>query len=316
MGLDRYLAPLANWDGVWYENIARHGYDFVQHGAHPIAFFPLYPLAIALLGFARCPPILAGVVVSDVAFFFALAIVYRSAEQYVDGNAARWATIVLAAFPYALFTGIVYTEALFLFLTAAALDNFERARYVRAGIFGALASATRIVGILLVPAMLFAWLRGRRDRGALAAAVLSAGGLAAFMLYQFVHFGTPLAFVAAQQYWVHFPGAGSTWGAVLARPLEYRWRIGNVVAASIIFYCVRKHLPVATIAYGIVTLGFLVLSGNITSIDRHVYAIVTFSMGLGILLSRAGYWKYAALGFFVIYLCTDATRFARYFWVA
>jgi Gpi18-like mannosyltransferase len=262
------------------------------------------------------PPIFAGVALSNVAFFFALAIVYRSVDRRVDADAARWATIVLGTFPFAIFTGVVYTEALFLCLSAAALDNFDGKRYLVAGIFGALASATRVVGVMLVPAMLFAWLRDRRDRGALAAAVLSGAGLACFMLYQYVHFGTPLAFIAAQHYWMSFPGSATTWSAVLAQPLDYRWRIGNVLVAALVFCLTASRLPSATIAFGIVALAFLVLSGNITSIDRHVYAIVTFSMALGIVLSRAGYLKYAAALFFVIYLCTDATRFSRYLWVA
>jgi Gpi18-like mannosyltransferase len=316
IGLDRYLAPLANWDGVWYERIATGGYDFMQHGASPIAFFPLYPLTIKALTLVGLPPILAGVAVSDIAIFFALAIVYGSVERHVDANAARWATIVLATFPYALFTGIVYTEALFLCLTAAALDSFDRGRYLFAGVFGALASATRVVGIMLVPAMLFAWLRDRRGRGALGAAVCSAAGLSFFMLFQYVHFGTPFAFISAQHYWMSFPGSATTWSAVLAQPLDYRWRIGNVMVAALVFCLTWNRLPAATIAYGIVSLVCIVFSGNITSIDRHVYAIVTFSMGLGIVLSRVGFWRYPAAIFFVIYLCTDATRFARYLWVA
>jgi hypothetical protein len=316
IGFDAYLAPLANWDGVWYERIASVGYDFVQHGASPIAFFPFYPMAIKALSLIGLPPIFAAVAVSDVAIFFALAIVYGSVERHVDSTAARWATVVLAVFPYALFTGIVYTEALFLCLTAAALDNFDRGRYLFAGIFGALASATRVVGIVLVPAMLFAWLRDRRDRGALAAAALSAAGLAAFMLFQYIHFGTPIAFIIAQHYWMSFPGSATTWGAVLAHPLDYRWRIGNVMLAAIVFCIAGSRLPSATIAYGFVSLAFLIVSGNITSIDRHVYAIVTFSMALGIVLARAGYFRYPTALFFIIYLCTDATRFARYLWVA
>src|SRR5436305_1376777 len=62
-------APFARWDSVWYLTIARVGYG---HEASRTAFFPLYPLLIRGLGYVTGSDLVAGVLISLVAFAVAL----------------------------------------------------------------------------------------------------------------------------------------------------------------------------------------------------------------------------------------------------
>ena len=45
-----FLHELSNWDGLWYREVANHGYlDHVSFAQTTLGFFPLFPLAIWLV---------------------------------------------------------------------------------------------------------------------------------------------------------------------------------------------------------------------------------------------------------------------------
>lgn len=285
-------AGFSAWDGGWYERIAATGYAYAPDGqAHSVAFFPLYPLLVHLVG--------NGAIVSHLAFLGALAAVYA---WVADEKAARWSVLVLACCPYAIFASAVYSEASFLALTAVALWSFERGRYGLAGLAGALASATRVVGVALVPALAWVAWRERRPRAAWAAAAASGLGLLAYMAYLGLRFGDPLAFLHVQAAWRTTSG----WGDDLPNKLVM---IGGGLAV------LRATTPVAA-AYGLCAIALILASGTGISVDRYVYGVVSVSLGLGALLAR---WPRAGVAFLVVcvpLLVAFALRFGRGFWVA
>ncbi|HEY3758212.1 MAG TPA: hypothetical protein VGL37_00490 [Solirubrobacteraceae bacterium] len=73
---DLLVAPAARWDAAWYLVIAHYGY---LPGLAPprSAFFPLYPLGIRGIAEIGVPPVLAGILLSLVAFAFALYGLHR-----------------------------------------------------------------------------------------------------------------------------------------------------------------------------------------------------------------------------------------------
>ncbi len=73
---DLLAAPAARWDAAWYLVIAHYGY---LPGLAPSrsAFFPLYPLGIRGVSELGVPPVLAGVLISLVAFALALYGIHR-----------------------------------------------------------------------------------------------------------------------------------------------------------------------------------------------------------------------------------------------
>jgi Gpi18-like mannosyltransferase len=58
--------------------------------------------------------------VSFAAFFGALAYLYGLARSMLDDDGARFAVWLVAAYPFAVFFGAIYTESLFLQAAAGA----------------------------------------------------------------------------------------------------------------------------------------------------------------------------------------------------
>ena len=140
------MAPAIRWDSIWYVQIAHSGYS----NSHDPAFFPLYPLLIRVVGWAVGSLPLAGLLVSLVSLLAALEIVRRLTELELGTEAAGAAVLLLAFTPMAVFFSAVYTESLFLALSAGMFLAARRERWWLAGVLGGLAAATRVTGVLLV----------------------------------------------------------------------------------------------------------------------------------------------------------------------
>jgi len=112
----------SHWDGQWYTKIATLGYSYANDGQqHPVAFYPLFPLLIRGLMALGMRVEVAGVLINSLAFLGALLLVYFWVEERYDTGAAKRTSAVLAWCPFSLFCTVMYTEGLFLLLTAAAL---------------------------------------------------------------------------------------------------------------------------------------------------------------------------------------------------
>jgi len=182
----------ARYDSGWYFGIARHGYEFVEGGRSNLAFFPVYPLLMRYVGLAlgggRVNLYLAGVIISWVAYVLAMLMLYRLGRTYLPRAAAERAVIFASVFPFAFFYGVVYSEALFLLFTVTAFYGFRTKRWWLGAAAGALAGATRVNGIMALPALaLLAWQATRNDpparKRALAAVALVPAGLMLYSVY-------------------------------------------------------------------------------------------------------------------------------------
>jgi Gpi18-like mannosyltransferase len=191
----------AAWDGGWYEKIATNGYEYLADGQqHNIAFFPLFPLLVRGVMALGLPFNIAGILINNFAFLGALLLVYAWLEARYDTQTARWSIATLAWCPFSLYGTVIYTEGLFLLLTTAALQAFAKQQYTSAGLWGAMASATRVTGAMLVPAfLLMAW--REKSLKACFASLAASFGLLLFSAYCALNFGDPLAFVHVQRAW-------------------------------------------------------------------------------------------------------------------
>lgn len=157
----------AAWDGQWYQKIVMNGYEYVADGQqHNVAFFPLFPLIVRGVMTLGLPFNVAGTLVNNFAFLAALMLVYAWVEECYGTSVARWATAALAWCPFSLYGSIIYTEGLFLLLSTGTLRAFEKHQYMQVALWGALASATRVTGAMLAPALLLiAWKENRNIIG-------------------------------------------------------------------------------------------------------------------------------------------------------
>jgi hypothetical protein len=201
-----FVDSLNTWDAGWYTAIATSGYSYNQttHAGN-VAFFPLYPLLVGsvlpLLPDAR----VAGILISNLLLAGALIVLYRLVAARLGPNTAKVTLVLLAVFPFAFFYSAVYTESLFLFLTTLAFYLTERERWWLAGVIGALAALSRLVGLALGPALLLAYVQRksfqwrRFDAQLLAAAIVPLGTLL-YAGYLLARFRDPLAFYTSSLY--------------------------------------------------------------------------------------------------------------------
>lgn len=171
------LATLAGrFDAGWYADIAYEGYEWQRRfdRQQNLAFFPALPLLMrgagALVGpradatreewvgrYTR-----AGLAISLAAFFWAAWYLSRIAREFLDGDRATAAVLLLAAYPFAIFYSAAYTEALFLLAAAGAWFHFRHDEWWKAASWGLVAGLSRPNGFLLaVPLGLVAL--GMRD---------------------------------------------------------------------------------------------------------------------------------------------------------
>ena len=163
-------APAVRWDSVWYLQIAHDGY----RSAIEARFFPLYPLLIRAVSLLTGSMVVAGVLISLVALFIGLEVIRRLTELEL-GRLPAQATVRLIAFgPMALFLSAIYSESLFIALSAATFYAARRGRWAWAGVLGGLAGMTRIGGFLLVVPVLLLFYYGPRQRAPAGAVAVDA----------------------------------------------------------------------------------------------------------------------------------------------
>jgi len=246
----------ALWDGVWYSVIATQGY--LLDNPTTTAFFPVFPLTVRAGTALGGGPALWGVLISLVAAAFGMYFLYRIAEKLYGVKAARAAVLTFAFFPMAFFLNAVYTEAMFVALTAGSFwAAYVRRNLLLAGLLGALATATRNTGVLLLIPLVYEWLRHRQEfgwRGMLGLALVPSG-LVGYMTFLWIRFGDPLTFAHQQR----------TFGRVLTDPgtaLLTAWtRAGEgarwLLDPAALFF--DPSFEPSLGVYNAVSLGFLVL---------------------------------------------------------
>ncbi len=154
-GYPSWIWSFANFDGVHYLTIAKSGYSaqFTQ------VFFPLFPI---LLGLADkilffVSPIINGLLISNICLFIALVIFSRLLSIDYKSNDIKWMILFVLIIPTSFYFGSLYTESLFLLFVISSFLAARKKRWWLSGIFGALATASRLVGIFLLPALLWEW---------------------------------------------------------------------------------------------------------------------------------------------------------------
>jgi Gpi18-like mannosyltransferase len=157
-----FLSMWTKWDSQYYVDIATNGYWFRPEQQSNVAFFPVYPLLMRLVGsLVQGNVILAGFIISNLAFFIALIFLYKLTALELDEGSAGRTVFYLAFFPTSFFFSSVYTESTFLMFSVAAVYFSRRHQWVSAALIGMLAAATRNLGVLVWALVLWEWLRAQ-----------------------------------------------------------------------------------------------------------------------------------------------------------
>jgi len=231
---------LCRWDCSWYVHLAEVGYDdfptpkLINGGNW--AFFPAYPLIVGALIKVTSLPTMVVATATSIAFSIAAT---RIAWPLLGKNLVAYTlfAVFLLAGPFSIYFTTFYTEVLFLFLTICVFAALRERRWLLAGLFAAALSATRIVGVFIVFAILIeVWLdhreRGGRVRDFVPAVLgrpevllsfaLAPLGLFAYMAFLHLKMGDALAFQHVQRAWGRPFGLPPTfvWNALTSAPKE------------------------------------------------------------------------------------------------
>lgn len=197
----------SQWDAAHYTRIAVNGYDHPTDPGNP-AFFPLYPLVMRGFGWLTClndswlEMQIAGVAVAWICFFVAVALLTTLFQRMVGEDIARTAGMLLCVSPFSFFLTAGYTESLFMIFVALTFLYGIRERWGWAALAVALATASRVTGVFLIPALLLmAWRRNASPRTLVGIAATSPLGIISYMAFTWRTLDDPLAFLNAQEGW-------------------------------------------------------------------------------------------------------------------
>ncbi len=241
-GFTVFATPHAFWDRFarfdsgWYHGIASAGYAFVEGGRSNLAFFPLYPTLMGvggrLMGGAQEHYYFAGIAISWIAFVAAMPLLYRLACLDLPRDASIRATTLAAVFPSAYFFGVVYSESLFFVLLVGTVLALRTRHWGLALVAGAAMTATRVNGVMFVPALAWiAWQSAQpsaRDRALAAVAVTgSLLGIGAYCYFNYQLSGNPFEWYDSIRRWGYAPGGNPVSGlyaiahALVTRPMQF-----------------------------------------------------------------------------------------------
>ena len=350
-GLPGWIWSFANFDGVHYLTIAKQGYSaqFTQ------VFFPLYPLLISIaqqiLGFFN--PVVLGLFIANAFFLLSLFMLTKLLKLDYKKDTIRWILLFLIVFPTSFYFGSIYTESLFFFLVISAFYSARKKWWLLSGILGALASCTRLIGIFLLPALLWEWNQhlkmknetfpaqgwsasGRKVLDFTFSAVRSPlslipVGLLSYMLYLQVKFGDWLYFWHAQPVF----GAQRSGASFVLLP-QVIWRylkiftsvsissgayfisllefISSLFALILIYIAIRHKVRMSYIIFSLLVFITPTLTGTFSSMPRYILMVFPILIVLGMLKSRR--LKSILILAFTVILVILTLLFTRGNWVS
>lgn len=338
-GITHYLAnPLlnsrSNFDGVHYALIATHGYSFGQQ-----AFFPLYPDLIRHFRAIVADPIWAGVIISSACFLAGMYFLSRLIEIDYSPQISKWTIIALLAFPTSFFFSAVYTEGLFFLLVILSFYSARKSNWLLAGIFGGLASYTRLVGIFIFPALLAELWSSSQSLQTPFKKIFTSGafllliplGLLVYMNYLKDTTGDALAFFHVQKtfnqerslsvvmpyqvYWRYLKMLFTvSWQNPIYFTLALEFAVGLLFSFVTLISLFRQRFSYAL--YSLFAFAVATFTGNLVSIPRYVLVCFPAFILIGTVLSKYPKARLLILSSFIIVGIISLSMFVQGYWLA
>jgi len=329
-GLPSWIWSFANFDGVHYLTIARQGYSaqFTQ------VFFPVFPLVLSLFEkiFHFLPSLWVSLTFSNLLFLVSLFVFKKLLALDYRRQDFKWILVFLLLFPTSFYFGSLYTEGLFLLFVFSSLLLARKKNWLLSSLFAALASATRFVGIFLLPALLYEWYLSKKKNIIYSPVLYIAPlGLVAYMIYLQISFADALYFWHAQPVF----GAFRSGTGIILLPQVF-WRYYKILTTvsvqslafwiplselvSILFAIAslilahHKNVRLSYLIYSWPSLILPTLTGTLSSMPRYILIIFPIFIVFGLIKSKVV--KYLLLTSFFILLVIYTILFTRGFWVS
>ena len=223
------LEPLwTHWDTRHYIGIAQDWYTNVGDERLRLVFFPLYPLLMRMIApLLGGNLFLGGVVISLACSTLASFLVYDLCYMYDGRQTARRALAYFLLSPLSVFLCCVYTEALFICLTLAAVWLMRKKHPWLAALCGMLSAFTRMPGVIISGLTIIDLCAKISQKKANARAILSClaqvaivfSGFIAYLAVNYAVTGDAFTYLIYQkENWYQQPG--SFWGSA-ANTMHY-----------------------------------------------------------------------------------------------
>lgn len=330
------LNPLANFDGVHYLDIAGHGYK--DNGG----FFPLYPILIktvsVLFGTGQAfgtQQFFSSLIISNLCFLASLVLLYKLIALDYKKDQAFWTIVFLIFFPTSFFFAVSYSESLFLLLTTAGFYFIRKKSWCLAGISGALMAVTRLVGLLILPVLLYENIKknglNKKSLISLLYTLLFVPlGLALFSYYCFLKWHDPLYFIHAQTLFKNGRTAGFVFPLqtvyryikilLTVSPKIFEYWIALLESASFLWVCFglifawSKKIRPSYLIFSALSFLVPVSSGTFSGLPRYIIVLFPIFVGLSFIKNkffRAFYILFGLILQFVLFM-----YFSRGYYIA
>ncbi|XP_033751632.1 GPI mannosyltransferase 2-like [Pecten maximus] len=150
------LGGFIRWDGIYFLHISEHGYTY----ENCLAFFPLYPMLVRLLGNSVLLPlqvlmtyrsvlVISAFVINQILFIKTAMILYKFGRNILNSDLLAYkAALLFCINPASIFMSAPYSEILFSYLIFSGMDMFERNFKVSASVLFGLSALARSNGLL------------------------------------------------------------------------------------------------------------------------------------------------------------------------
>lgn len=319
-----FLWPWANFDGVHYISIARDDYGQFQY-----AFFPLLPLIMHMTSSIIKDYLLIGLLISNVASLIFIYLLYSLWRKETVGSALK--TIILfLSFPVSFYLFSLYTESLFLALVVGVFLAYKHKKMWMVSFLGILACTTRLVGIFLIPALLYFWWKDGKKTKVLPWILSISLGFIAVSVFNYISTGDPLYFAHVQPQF----GANRSGDQIILLPqVLYRYLkiLMTVPFTNYTFYIAAQELFLTLLAFSLLVFsyrkinfgywlfcaGVLILptlTGTLSSMPRYILAAFPlFFFATSLLKGRI---FYLVVILFLIWQIINLILFANGYWVS
>ncbi len=337
-----WIGVFAQFDGVHYITIARQGY---AHLGLVQAFFPVYPLLMKFIAIDHSRfayVIVAGRVVS-IACLFAITLLWFKQSVFVpDKKSLGMSLAVFLLWPVSFFLFSVYTESLFILLVIGSFLLAQKKQWLLAGVLAGYASGTKIIGVLLFPALLIelaqqtnyryqnTWSWVKKHSQSLLFICLSLVGWLAYSLYLFKTFGDPFLYFNVQQDF----GGGRQESVVLLPQVVVRYvKMLSSVELSASWLIIAQELFLSGIAFTVLVVGWRkvqfsvwmfsllaliipTLTGTFSSMPRYILSAPAVFLLLGQYAHQYRWVYMASIGLSLILLCFNLWLYGQGLWVS
>lgn len=326
------VSPRLNADGRNYLDIVQNGY-FIKGIYNLRAFFPLFPLLIKSFSLlTNMNAVYSGLFLAAIFSIGSIWLLFEIVRVEFDDTTSFKTVILMLTFPTSYFLFCYYPESLYLFLSLSVFWFLNKKNFFMATLFALLASATRIVGIVLPLIVIFEGFKYFIDTKKIPWIVaFSPLGLIGYSLYNYITIGDPLIYLHS---WPVWGKSFSLLGPIKAflsgfhnlligpqpfydSPFVYLisvFEFGSLVFLIAIILSSYKKVKIIYWLYMVTNAYFYLAGGILQSLPRYILVVFPIYIYLATRLKGIGFVIYNIIS--IALLVFASALFFRGYWVS